>query len=117
MTVLPTDQWTAALDQMSAAIIGQIADLDSRQHVEPVDEPPSAPAGRPEELLAWMDDRFARWDQRLDEAARQAAAAEQHLGEREAELTRWQKHLVRWQELIEQSTVPPDTSTGSNSSE
>jgi hypothetical protein len=102
MPPLPTADWIASLDRMTAALDRSLADLDRYQSEwAPVTERP-ATATPPELLLTRLEGRLAQWDARLTAATELAATVERQLDDREAAVGRWQEVFVRWQELIQQ---------------
>ncbi|MBA4066437.1 MAG: hypothetical protein C0501_22535 [Isosphaera sp.] len=102
---LPTADWAAALDRMTAAADHALADLDRRA----ADPAAAAAAGAPPvtgPLLAALEDRLDRWDAGLAAAAALAAGAERDLADREAAVERWHERFARWRDLIEQRQAP-----------
>ena len=107
---LPTADWTAALDRMSAAVDRTLADLDRHQtEWAPVTDTPAA-ATPPDLLLAWLERRLDQWDARLTAAGELAATVEKQLDDREAAVGRWHEVFIRWRGLIEQGVNPAGTS-------
>lgn len=112
MPALPTTDWTAALDRMTASLGRCLTELDRYQREWlPVTDSPAA-ATPPELLLAWLERRLDQWDARLTAAAEQAATVEQQLIEREAAVGRWQEVFARWKQLIQQGGNTSVTSAG-----
>jgi hypothetical protein len=111
---LPTAEWTAALDRMTAALHRTLVDLDRYQSDWSALTDTPASAAPPELLLAWLERRLDQWDERLTTAAELAASVEQQLNERETAIGRWQDLFVRWRELIERGVDPVTTSPGSH---
>jgi hypothetical protein len=111
---LPTDEWTAALDRMTAALKSSLAELDRHQaEWSPLTDTP-ADATRPELLLAWLERRLGQWDAKLVEAANVAAAVETQLNERETALGRWHELFLRWRDLIQRGVDPTTHPEGSH---
>lgn len=116
MPMLPTAEWTATLDRMTAAIINSLADLDryeaqwSALHNKP------AAATSPDQLFAWLERRLGAWDAQLTEAASLAASVEAQLGERETALGRWHELFLRWRDLIQREVGPTTISGDENES-
>lgn len=107
MTALPTADWTAALDRMTAVLGRCLADLDRYQtEWAPVTDTPAV-ATPPDLLLAWLERRLDQWDVRLTAATELAAAVEQQLSERQAAVNRWQEVFDRWKQLIQQGQSTP----------
>jgi hypothetical protein len=116
MSPLPTTDWLAALDRMTASLDRMFVDLDHYQTVwaQVTDAPASV--SPPELLLTWLERRLAQWDASVTAASEVAATVEKQLDDREAAVGRWQEVFVRWQELIQQGLDPahssPNTSSG-----
>lgn len=111
---LPTADWTAALDRMTAAIDRTLVELDRHQtEWSPVTDAPAV-AATPDLLLAWLERRLGQWDARLTAASELAAAVEKQLDDREAAVGRWNEVFVRWQDLIERGLAGPGVDTGAN---
>lgn len=107
---LPTADWLAALDRMTATVDRNLAALDRYQtEWAPVAESPAS-AAAPELLLAWLERRLGQWDARLTAATELAASVEGQLREREAAVSRWHELFVNWRRLIERGEAPADTS-------
>ena len=110
MPPLPTADWLAALDRMTAGLDRTLADLDRyRTEWAPVTDMP-ATTSPPELLLAWLERRLTQWDARLTAAAELAADVEKQLDDREATVGRWRGVFLRWRELLEQGVNPTGTS-------
>jgi hypothetical protein len=101
MPILPTAEWTATLDRMSAAIATSLADLDRYERDWSALDEPSARTTLPEQVFAWLERRLGAWDAKLTEAAQVAASVESQLDERETALGRWHELFLRWRDLIE----------------
>lgn len=110
MPALPTAEWTAALDRMTAALTRTLADLDRYQTEWAAVTDTPATATPPDLLLAWLERRLTQWDARLTTAGELAAGVERQLADREAAVARWREVFARWQDLIQQKAGPPDTS-------
>lgn len=106
---LPTAEWTAALDRMTAAIDTSLRDLD-RHHRDwaAVTDAPAKAA--PPDLVTWLETRLGQWDARLTAAADLAATVERQLEEGEGVVGRWTATFDRWQELVKQRVSAPDDS-------
>jgi hypothetical protein len=115
MPTLPTAEWTATLDRMTAAIASSLADLDRYESSWSALHNAPASAASPDQLFAWLERRLGAWDAQLIEAANLAASVEAQLGERETALGRWHDLFLRWRDLI-QREVAPTTSTGLHNS-
>lgn len=111
MPALPTEEWTTALDRMTAALDRAIEDLDRYQSDwAPLTDTPAA-ATQPELLLSWLERRLDQWDSKLTAAAELAASVEKQLEQRETALGRWHDLFVRWHELIQREVVSTNTSS------
>jgi hypothetical protein len=109
MPPLPTTEWLAALDRMTASLDRALADLDRhRSEWAPVTDTP-ATTSPPELLTAWLERRLTQWDARLTAAAELAAEVERQLADREAAVARWRAVFRRWEELLEQGVGTPET--------
>jgi hypothetical protein len=110
MPPLPTADWLAALDRMTASLNRTLVDLDRhRTEWAPVTDTP-ATTSPPELLLAWLERRLTQWDARLTAATELAAEVEQQLDDREATVSRWRDVFLRWRELLEQGVNATGTS-------
>jgi hypothetical protein len=104
---LPTADWTAALDRMSATAERTLAELLRHQaEWSPVIDVPTT-ATTPDLLLAWLERRLVQWDARLTAAAELAATVEAQLDQGEAAVGRWTEVFVRWRDLIERGVADP----------
>lgn len=99
MPNLPTAEWNAALDAMSAAVDAALLEFDRRQIQWSALEDPIA-AASPEQLLAELERRQAQWDARLAGAAELAASIEKELDAREAAFADWREIYARWEDLL-----------------
>jgi hypothetical protein len=117
MPTLPTAEWTATLDRMTAAITTSLADLDRYEAQWSALHDAPAAATSPDQLFAWLERRLGAWDAQLTEAASLAASVATQLGERETALGRWHELFLRWRDLIQREVAPPTTSGGANESE
>lgn len=114
MPPMPTADWLASLDRMSAGLDRSLVDLDRYQtEWAPLTDTP-ATAVAPELLLAWLERRLTQWDARLTAATDLAATVEAQLDAREAAVNRWQEVFARWRELIQQGVGSGNTSASSS---
>ena len=80
MPTLPTEEWTTALDRMTAATrpCARATWIVISAEWAPLTDTPAA-ATTPELLLAWLERRLDQWDARLTAAAELAASVEKQL--------------------------------------
>jgi hypothetical protein len=100
MPSLPTAEWNAALDSMTAAVNATLLEFDRRESQWAALAEAPAAAALPAQLLAELERRQAEWDARLFAAAEVAATMEKELDAREAAFSAWREIYGRWEDLI-----------------
>lgn len=96
MTKLPINDWSVALDRMTAALGQSLKDLDRYEAEWAAATSSPAAANHPDLLLSWLENRLAEWDGRLNTAAELAESVKTQLAEQEGA-------MGSFQELIKQT--------------
>ncbi len=108
MSPLPILDWHAALDEMADSLLKSLGRLEHFEADWPTvlgDDPPGETVAA-SALVATTRE----WESRLTAAVELADNVERELNDRQAEVQRWLDSFSRWRELIQQQTVPPDSS-------
>lgn len=102
MDPLPIPEWQEALERMETSLKAAEKALHRSEERYELAWAPSAGDG--ELPIAWerLENRWAAWNQRLEQAERRVQDAESELHAATNSLESWRKRFADWQQLLQQ---------------
>ena len=114
MSALPIDDWTTALDRMTAALHESGLSLDRRQASWDYLLDASHADSQVDPKLGGLETRLLQWQERLGAAEELAGEVEAHLHDREGAIKHWLEKFAAWRDLIKQCLENQPSFTGNS---